>query len=139
MTASLAAELSRIAGQAFAAEGLSENFGIVQPSDRPDLAQFQCNGALAAAKAAKANPRAIAEKIAARLKADPLFAKVEIAGPGFLNLDLTDAALDARAGQIGDGAPAPNGKLPWNYQQMAAFQMTPAQIEYNKTRGRYVP
>ena len=45
---------------------------------------------------AKANPRAIAEKIAARLKADPQFAKVEIAGPGFINLDLTDAALDAR-------------------------------------------
>jgi len=110
MTASLAAELSRIAGQAFAAEGLSESFGSVQPSDRPDLAQFQCNGALAAAKAAKANPRAIAEKIAARLKADPLFAKVEIAGPGFLNLDLTDAALNARAAKIGDGTPAPNGK-----------------------------
>ena len=110
MTASLAAELSRIAGQAFAAEGLSESFGSVQPSDRPDLAQFQCNGALAAAKAAKANPRAIAEKVAARLKADPLFAKVEIAGPGFLNLDLTDAALNARAAKIGDGTPVLNGK-----------------------------
>ena len=85
---SLAGELSLILGRAFAAEGLPEAFGQVQPSDRPDLAQFQCNGALAAAKAAKANPRAIAEKIAARLKADPLFAKVEIAGPGFLNLDL---------------------------------------------------
>ena len=107
---SLAAELSRIAGQAFAAEGLSESFGLVQPSDRPDLAQFQCNGALAAAKAAKANPRAIAEKIAARLKTDPLFAKVEIAGPGFLNLDLTDAALNESAAGIGDDRPAPNGK-----------------------------
>src|SRR6188472_4040988 len=107
---SLLAELSANAAAAFAAEGLPESFGQVQVSDRPDLAQFQCNGALAAAKAAKANPRAIPEKIAARLKADPLFAKVEIAGPGFLNLDLTDAALDARAGQIGDGAPAPNGK-----------------------------
>jgi hypothetical protein len=32
-----------------------------------------------------------------------------------------------------------NGKLPWNYQEMAGFQMTPAQIEYNKTRSRYVP
>ncbi len=97
---SLAADLSRIAGAAFAAEGLAESFGRVAVSDRPDLAQFQCNGALAAAKAAKANPRAIAEKIAARLKAEPIFAKVEIAGPGFLNLDLTDAALDARAGVL---------------------------------------
>jgi hypothetical protein len=32
-----------------------------------------------------------------------------------------------------------NGKLPWNYQEMAGFQMTAAQIEYNTTRGRYVP
>ena len=72
----------------------------MQVADRPDLAQFQCNGALAAAKAAKANPRAIAEKIAARLKADPVFAKVEIAGPGFLNLDVTDAALAARLGDL---------------------------------------
>jgi hypothetical protein len=33
----------------------------------------------------------------------------------------------------------PSGKLPWNYQQMAGFQMTAAQIDYNKTRSRYVP
>jgi arginyl-tRNA synthetase len=103
---SLAAELSRIAGKAFAAEGLSENFGLVQASNRPDLAQFQCNGALAAAKAAKSNPRAIAEKIAARLKADAIFSKVEIAGPGFLNLDLTDAALNARAAALTKGEAA---------------------------------
>ena len=96
----LAAELSAIAKAAFAAEGLSEDFGEVQPSDRPDLAQFQCNGALAAARAAKTSPRAIAEKVAARLKADPIFAKVEIAGPGFINLDVTDAGLAARAGAM---------------------------------------
>jgi arginyl-tRNA synthetase len=93
---SLTDELSRLVGQAFAAEGLSDHFGQVQVSDRPDLAQYQCNGALAAAKAAKANPRAIAEKIAGRLKAEAIFGKVEIAGPGFLNLDLCDDALNAR-------------------------------------------
>jgi arginyl-tRNA synthetase len=105
---SLRAELSAIAGDAFASEGLSREFGQVQDSDRPDLAQFQCNGALAAAKAAKhglglpegrtggANPRAIAEKVAARLKRSPLFADVAIAGPGFINLKLTDAALQIR-------------------------------------------
>ena len=71
----LVAELSAIAKTAFAAEGLPEALGQVQASDRPDLAQFQCNGALAAAKIAKTNPRAIAEKIAARLRTDPIFAK----------------------------------------------------------------
>ena len=94
---SLAAELSRDRrARRSPPKAWMRHFGQVQVSDRPDLAQFQCNGALAAAKAAKANPRAIAEKIAARLKADPLFAKVEIAGPGFINLDLTDAALNVR-------------------------------------------
>jgi arginyl-tRNA synthetase len=105
----LTAELSARAGRAFAAEGFADEFGAVHVSDRPDLAQFQCNGALAAAKLAKANPRAIAEKIAARLKADPLFAKVEIAGPGFINLDVTDSVLaqrlDAMASDAGLGAP----------------------------------
>ena len=103
---SLAAELSAIAGSAFAAEGLSDHYGQVTVSDRPDLAQFQCNGALAAAKAAKANPRAIAEKIIARLKADPQFSKIEIAGPGFINLDLSDAALGTRIAADAK-APAP--------------------------------
>jgi len=106
---SLTMDLSRMAGEAFAAEGLDSAFGTVQVSDRPDLAQFQCNGALAAAKAAKANPRAIAEKIAARLKSDPRFAKVNIAGPGFINLDLTDAALNARMAAPEEAA-KPNGQ-----------------------------
>jgi arginyl-tRNA synthetase len=90
---SLTAELSAIVGRAFEAEGFPPGLGAVGASDRPDLAQFQCNGALAAAKQAKANPRGVAEKIVARLKADPVFAKVEIAGPGFINLDVADPAL----------------------------------------------
>ena len=106
---SLAMELTRAAGEAFAAEGLDPAFGLVQASDRPDLAQFQCNGALAAAKAAKTNPRVIAQKIAARLDGDARFAKVTIAGPGFINLDLTDASLNALIARAGE-AVAPNGK-----------------------------
>ena len=105
----LRSELSAIAGAAFAAEGFPAELGIVQPSDRPDLAQFQCNGALPAAKQAKANPRAIAEKIALHLRADAIFARVEIAGPGFINLDVTDEALSERmnalANDAGLGAP----------------------------------
>jgi arginyl-tRNA synthetase len=111
----LVAELSRIAGEAFFAEGLPEGFGQVSPSDRPDLAQFQCNGALAAAKQltkhvgtdAKPNPRAIAEKIAARLRQNSIFARVDVAGPGFLNLDLSDAGLNARIATLAQR------KAPW--------------------------
>lgn len=90
-------ELSGIVGEAFAAEGLSSKFGKVKPSDRPDLCQFQCNGPLAAAKDSKENPRAIAARIAAQLGVHSAFAAVEPAGPGFLNLTLTDEALSERA------------------------------------------
>jgi arginyl-tRNA synthetase len=93
----LLAELSAIAERAFAAEGFPAGLGSVQVSDRPDLSQFQCNGALAAAKLRKENPRAVAARIAARLGADPLLSKVEIAGPGFINLDVSDDALAERA------------------------------------------
>lgn len=99
MTA-LTGELSAIAGAAFAAEGFSAEFGTVKPSDRPDLAQFQCNGAMIAAKQARTNPRAVAQKIVDRLKANPIFAKLEIAGPGFINIDVTDAALADRAALV---------------------------------------
>jgi arginyl-tRNA synthetase len=124
---SLLAELSAIAGAAFAAEGISPEFGQVQISDRPDLAEFQCNGALAAAKqergsnqpsplegeggpkgrkggtastgserAAKTNPRAIAERVAARLRESPLVGEAVVAGPGFINIKLAPAVLEQR-------------------------------------------
>ncbi|WP_031555508.1 arginine--tRNA ligase [Parvularcula oceani] len=97
----LTERLSEIVGAAFAAEGLDPALGAVRVSDRPDLAQFQCNGALAAARQAKANPRAIAEAVAARLREEGAFAAVEIAGPGFLNLVLADARLAEAA--LADG------------------------------------
>jgi arginyl-tRNA synthetase len=85
---------------AFAAEGLPEDLARVTPSDRPDLADFQSNGALAAAKRVGKNPREIANAVAERLRADARLAGVEVAGPGFINLKVADAALAARAGDV---------------------------------------
>lgn len=105
---SFTAQLSDIAGSVFQAQGLDPAFGQVIVSGRPDLGQFQCNGALAAAKAAKQNPRAIAEKVAEALRANPVFREVSLAGPGFINLSVTDeyfatamnrVAADPRLGQ----------------------------------------
>jgi len=92
--------LSAKLGAAFAAEGLEASLGQVHVSDRPDLAQFQCNGAMAAAKLAKQNPRAIAERVKTRVETDPIFAKVELAGPGFINLTLTDDFLHSQANAV---------------------------------------
>ena len=96
--------LGEAVGSAFAAEGVDAALARVTTSDRPDLADFQSNGALAAAKALKANPRELAARVAERLKGDARLASVEVAGPGFINLKLADAALAARAAEVaGDG------------------------------------
>lgn len=73
--------------------GLNSQFSAVKVSDRPDLSDFQCNGALALAKAEKKNPREIATAIAAKLEQDADFAKVSVDGPGFLNLKITDELI----------------------------------------------
>ncbi|OZB19043.1 MAG: arginine--tRNA ligase [Hyphomonas sp. 34-62-18] len=98
--ASLAKELSAAAGAAFDAMGLEARFGEVRRSDKPELADFQCNGAMAAAKAAGKNPREIAGEIAAKLKEHPSVLSAEVAGPGFINLRVSDAALSARAEDV---------------------------------------
>ena len=92
--------LGEAVATAFAAEGVDPALARVTVSDRPDLADFQSNGALAAARALKANPRELAGKVAARLEGDPRLASVEIAGPGFINLKIADPTLAARAAEV---------------------------------------
>jgi arginyl-tRNA synthetase len=85
---------------AFVALDLPAELGRVTASDRPDLADFQCNGALAAAKVAGRPPRDIAAQIAEKLAGHRLIAAVEIAGPGFINLRVSSSALSERASEI---------------------------------------
>jgi arginyl-tRNA synthetase len=92
--------LSEAVGAAFARLGLPADLGRVTVSDRPDLADFQCNGALAAAKQAKRNPREVAAEVACALESDSRLASVEVAGPGFINLKVSDQALAERAAEI---------------------------------------
>ena len=92
---SLLSELSNIVGEAFAVEGVDPGYGGVVVSQRPELAQFQANGAMAAAKVAGLSPRDLAQRIADRLATHPTLARSEVAGPGFINLVVTDEALAA--------------------------------------------
>ena len=80
--------------------GLDTAYAAVKVSDRPDLSDFQCNGALALAKQEKKNPREIAARIAGELEKDADFAKISIDGPGFINLTLKDEAIAAVLDQI---------------------------------------
>ena len=98
---SISTKLSEIVGNAFAAQGLDKAYGAVRVADRPDLAQFQCNGAMAASKAAKKNPRDVAGAIVAELQKNTIFSKVDIAGPGFINLNITDEYLSAHLKETG--------------------------------------
>ncbi len=103
--ASLTATLTDLFAAAFEALGLPASAGRVTVSNRPDLAQFQCNGALAVAKAAKRPPREIAGQVAERAEAlapPGLFADLSLAGPGFVNITLSDAALAERAATLID-------------------------------------
>ena len=78
--------------QAFAAAGYDASFGRVTVSNRPDLCEYQCNGALAAAKQYKCAPIQIAQAVAKQL--DPAdYSMVDAVMPGFINLKLSDAFL----------------------------------------------
>ncbi len=101
---SLSKKLSAIIGDAFVSCDLPHELGAVRVSDRPDLAQFQCNGAMAAAKLAGKNPREIAAQIVEILNVRDEFLSVEIAGPGFLNLKLIPAFLAAHLAEISGDA-----------------------------------
>jgi len=102
----LATALTRANQGVFTELGLEAKHAEVRRSDRPDLGEFQCNGALAAAKAAGKKPQEIAQSVAAAWKAADLAPAPAIAGPGFLNFSVTPQALAARAQAIADDAKA---------------------------------
>src|SRR5438067_13488216 len=61
---------------------------VVEPPRDASHGDMATNAAMVLAREAKAKPRDLAEAIAARLRADPLIEKVDVAGPGFINLSL---------------------------------------------------
>ena len=74
---------------AFEAAGYDRELGKVSISNRPDLCEYQCNGAMAGAKQYKKAPIMIANEVAAKLTDSKVFSKVEAVAPGFLNCDVT--------------------------------------------------
>ncbi len=88
--------------RAFEALRLDPALGTVEKSRRPELSQFQCNGAMAAAKTARQPPRAIADAVAERLRSCGWIDTVSVDGPGFLNLSVCDAHLAEAANRVAD-------------------------------------
>ncbi len=81
--------ISREVMAAMEASGYDGTYGKVTLSNRPDLCEYQCNGAMAAAKTYKCAPFQIADKVASVLQENNMFAKAEAVKPGFLNLSLS--------------------------------------------------
>ena len=69
MSLSLEKIINAKLAEVFNALQLNPQYAVIKVSDRPDLSDFQCNGALALAKSEKKNPREIATQIAAKLQA----------------------------------------------------------------------
>ena len=78
---------------AFNKSGYDERYGNVTLSNRPDLCEFQCNGAMAAAKEYKKAPIMIAEDVLKELEDNDIFESVEAIKPGFLNFKVSNAFL----------------------------------------------
>ncbi len=79
--------------QAFEAAGYDANLGKVTLSNRPDLCEYQCNGAMAGAKLYKKAPIMIANDVAAKLADSKVVENVTAVAPGFLNMDLNKEFL----------------------------------------------
>ena len=79
--------------KAFTECGYDAKYAKVTLSNRPDLCEYQCNGAMAAAKEYKKAPFMIADEVVEKLAVNPIFAMAESVKPGFLNLKIDEAYL----------------------------------------------
>ena len=92
--------LSAVVAEAFSAAGYDAACGRVTVSNRPDLCEFQCNGAMPAAKQHHKAPLVIAQDVVDRLQDGSVFAAAEAVKPGFINLRVQPAYLAAHLEQM---------------------------------------
>lgn len=88
---------------AFVACGFDEKYGMVSLSNRPDLCQYQCNGALAAAKEYKKAPIMIANDVVAKLENNKMFKEIVAVMPGFINIKISEEYLATYINEMASG------------------------------------
>ncbi len=98
-------ELENRLQQALAAAGApSDSPALIAPAAKAQFGDYQANGVMAAAKKIKANPRELAAKVVAAAKIDDLVEKLEVAGPGFINIHLRREFIQGQlAAAVADG------------------------------------
>ncbi|MBR2356210.1 MAG: arginine--tRNA ligase [Kiritimatiellae bacterium] len=104
-------DLTEIVRGAFAGAFPGEDHSAVRvvPATDPKFGDYQCNDALKLAKRLRRNPREAAQAVAAALAGEGVFDKVEVAGPGFLNLTVSPGWLNERLAAL---AAAPKFGIP---------------------------
>ena len=97
ITESLETRISAALARAGAPE---DSPALVGPATRPEFGDYQANGVMAAAKKLKTNPRALAAQVVEELELEDMAASVDIAGPGFINIQLKGEWLAAQLGNV---------------------------------------
>ena len=93
--------LSEKVSAAMVAAGLPEGTNpALSLSNRPNFGDYQANGVMGAAKKLKTNPRELATKVVAELDLDGIASKIELAGPGFINIHLDESWLAAQLNNV---------------------------------------
>ena len=85
--------ISARVSRAFEAAGMIPPWARSPLSNRPDLCQYQCNGAMVGAKQYHKAPFLIAQAVVDNLAGEEMFSKAEMVKPGFINLDVSGAFL----------------------------------------------
>lgn len=100
---SIKQQLSDIVAAGFVAGGFDAKYGSVAVSNKRELADYQCNGALAAAKPYKKNPREIGQTVGDWLLDNhgDLFDEISLAGPGFINIRLSSRFIATEVDKMG--------------------------------------
>jgi len=92
--------ISKIVSEAFVKAGYNEKLGRVTVSDRPDLCEFQCNGAMMGAREYKKSPLIIANEVVENLKNNDIFATITAVSPGFINITLKEELIINKINEI---------------------------------------
>lgn len=96
--------LTEEVGSAFEKAGYKKEAGRVSVSNRPDLCEYQCNGAMALAKECKCAPISIANAVAEALKESSVFESAEAVMPGFINMNLSSEYLAKYVAEMAEDA-----------------------------------
>src|ERR1700728_4749360 len=117
--------------------GIDQSRVTVEPPRDPTHGDIATNAAMVLAKDAKRKPRELAEAIAEKLRADSLVAKVDVAGPGFINLTLKpeawiDALRDAVQAGLKYGASSVGGDLQVNVEYVSANPTGPMHVGHGR-------